>query len=87
MPDASLEEALARTEGDADASLKAAATVASSLKRLRAAARVGDLREIRRGLESAGQAIAALEQQFATRRMDGISTRRPISPVVPTSRS
>ena len=65
MPDARLEEALARTEGDAEASLKAAAAVASSLKRLRAAARVGDLREIRRGLQSAGLAIAALEQQFA----------------------
>jgi hypothetical protein len=65
MPDASLEEALARTESDADASLKAASTVASSLKRLRAAARSGDLREIRRGLDVAGQAVAALEQQLA----------------------
>ena len=65
MPDKSLEEALTRTESDAEASLKAAAAVASSLKRLRAAARVGDLREIRRGLESAGQAIAVLQQQYA----------------------
>ncbi len=65
MPDASLEEALARTEGDAEASLKAASGVAASLKRLRAAARSGDLREIRRGLDAAGQAIAVLDQQFA----------------------
>jgi hypothetical protein len=65
MPDASLEDALARTEGDADASLKAASTVASSLKRLRAAARAGDLREVRRGLDSSSQAVAALEQQLA----------------------
>lgn len=65
MPDASLEEALARTEGDAEASLKASSAVAASLKRLRSAARAGDFREIRRSLESAGQAIAALDQQLA----------------------
>jgi hypothetical protein len=65
MPDASLEEALARTESDAEASLKAVSTVTSALKRLRAAARAGDLREIRRWLDSSGQAVAALDQQVA----------------------
>lgn len=65
MPSETLEDALARTESDADSSLKAASAVATSLKRLRAATRVGDLREIRRALEAAEQSIAALRQQFA----------------------
>ncbi len=65
MPDSNLESALARTEGDADSCLTAASGVATSLKRLRTAARAGNLREIRRGLEAAEQSIAALGQQFA----------------------
>ncbi len=65
MPSPSLEDALARTESDAESALKAASAVAVSLKRLRGATRVGDLREIRRAMDAAEQSIAALRQQFA----------------------
>src|SRR5450756_186717 len=65
MSSSSLEEALARTESDADSSLKAASAVAASLKRLRSAARAGTLREVRRTMEAAEQSISALRQQFA----------------------
>ena len=61
----SLEEALARTESDADAVLKAAAAVTKSVKRLRSAAQVGNLRELGPTIGAAEQAIAALRQQFA----------------------
>lgn len=65
MPSASLEDALARTESDADSSLKAASAATTSLKRLRAATRAGDLREIRRTMDAAEQAVATLRQQVA----------------------
>lgn len=65
MAGSSLEDALARTESDADSSVNAASAVATSLKRLRAAARAGSLREIRRSMEAAEQSITALRQQFA----------------------
>lgn len=65
MPIATLEDALARAESDADSSLKAASAVVVSLKRLRAATRTGDLREVRRAMESAQQSIVALGQQFS----------------------
>ncbi len=65
MPSSSLEEALYRTESDADSSLKAASAVTASLKKLRAATRAGTLRDVRRTMEAAEQAIAALRQQFA----------------------
>ena len=61
----SLEKALAKTESDADAAFKAATTTVSSLKKFRAAAHSGDLRELRKTIEVADQAIAALRQQFA----------------------
>lgn len=61
---ASLETALARTESDADAALKAAGVVTKALKKLHAAAHTGDLRELRRIMETADQAITALRQQF-----------------------
>ena len=61
----SLEKALAKTQSDADAALKAAAAVSTAVKRLRAAAQVGNLREMRPSITSAEQAIAALRQQFA----------------------
>lgn len=61
----SLEEALAKTESDADAACKAATTTVSSLKKFRAAAHSGDLRELRKTIEAADQAITALRQQFA----------------------
>lgn len=65
MSSPTLEEALARTESDADSSLKAASAVTASLKKLRAAARAGTLRDVRRTMEAAEQSIAALRQQFA----------------------
>lgn len=61
----SLEKALAKTESDADAAFKAATTTVSSLKKFRAAAHSGDLRELRKTIEAADQAITALRQQFA----------------------
>jgi len=61
----SLEEALAKTESDADAAFKAATTTVSSLKKFRAAAHSGDLRELRKTIAAADQAITALRQQFA----------------------
>jgi len=63
--DVSLEKALAKTESDADAAFKAATTTVSSLKKFRAAAHSGDLRELRKTIEAADQAITALRQQFA----------------------
>lgn len=62
----SLEKALAKTESDADAAFKAATTTVSSLKKFRAAAHSGDLRELRKTIEAADQAITALRQQFAS---------------------
>lgn len=60
-----LEKALAKTETDVDATLKAANSVVSSLKRFRAVIKTGSLRELRKTIESAEQAIAALKQQFS----------------------
>jgi hypothetical protein len=60
-----LEKALAKTESDADAAFKAATTTVSSLKKFRAAAHSGDLRELRKTIEAADQAVTALRQQFA----------------------
>lgn len=61
----SLEKALAKTEADADAAFKAAIATVSSLKKFRAVARSGDLRELRKTIEATDQAITALSQQFA----------------------
>jgi hypothetical protein len=61
----SLEQSLARTEADAEATLKAATVVVSSVKKFRDAAKKGNLRELHKTLESAEQAIAALRQQFS----------------------
>lgn len=61
----SLERALAKTESDAEAVLKAAAAVSTAAKRLRAAAQVGNLRALGPCITAAEQAIAALRQQFA----------------------
>jgi len=43
-----LEKALAKTEADVDATLKAANSVVSSLKRFRSAIKTGSLRELRK---------------------------------------
>lgn len=59
-----LEKALAKTENDVDATLKAANSVISSLKKIRGAVKTGSLRELKKTIENAEQAIAALKQQF-----------------------
>lgn len=61
----SLEDALAKTESDADALLKTAATLTSALKKFRAAAQTGSLRELRPALAVAESALAGVRQQFA----------------------
>lgn len=55
-----LEDALARSEADADAALKAAAAVVSQLKRAKKAAVTGALRDLERSFESAEQLAGAL---------------------------
>jgi len=61
----SLEQSLASTEADAEATLKAATSVVSSVKKFRDAAKKGNLRELHRTMDAAEQAIAALRQQFS----------------------
>lgn len=63
-----LEKALANSEADINSTLKVAATVVNSLKRLRSAIQAGSLRDLEKTMESAEQAIAALKQQFANTR-------------------
>lgn len=60
-----LEDALARTESDADALLKAASTLTSALKKFRVAAQTGNLRELRPAIAAAESALASVRQQFA----------------------
>ena len=61
----SLEQALTKTETDADAACKAATAALRSLKKFRAAAQVGNLRELQKAIEVAGQVLTDLSQQFA----------------------
>jgi len=61
----SLEEALTKTDTDAEAALKAAKAAIRSLNKFRAAAHTGDLRELRRTIDTAEQSMTALRQQFA----------------------
>ncbi len=60
----SLERALVGMEAQAEALLKTGMTAVTQVKRLRTAARSGDLKEIRKALEASDQTIAALRQQF-----------------------
>lgn len=60
----SLENALAKTESDAGVACEAATATVSALKKFRAAAKSGNLRELRKTIEAADQAIATLRQQF-----------------------
>jgi hypothetical protein len=60
-----LEEALQRTEADADASLKAAAALTKSLKRFRTLVHDGNLRELKAALSAVEQSVDALEEQIA----------------------
>jgi hypothetical protein len=62
----SLEQALAKTEDEADAACKAATAALRALKKFRAAAQVGNLRELQKTIEAAGQAITDLRHQFTT---------------------
>ena len=59
-----LEQALAKTETDADVACKAATAVLRTLKKYRAAAQTGNLRELSKLIETAGQAITELQQQL-----------------------
>ncbi len=63
-----LEQALAATETDAAATLRAAGAVMAPLRRFRTAAQMGDLHEIRSSMEAAESAMATLRQQMASAR-------------------
>ncbi len=60
----SMENALAGTEADADAAVKTAIAAVGSLKKFRTAAQMGNLRELRKTIDAAEQAINAMQQQF-----------------------
>lgn len=59
----SLEDALAKTESDADALLRAASTLTGALKRFRASAQTGNLRELQPAIAAAEGALASVRQQ------------------------
>lgn len=59
-----LEQALAKTEADATATLKAVNSMLGPLRRFRAAAKAGNLRELRSSTEAAEKAMDVLRQQF-----------------------
>lgn len=59
-----LEKALAKTQADVEATLKTAVSVVNSLKKIRINIQTGNLRDLKKTIESAEQAIAALKQQF-----------------------
>jgi hypothetical protein len=61
-----LEQALARLESDAEASLKAAAHVTAALKKVRTAAQTGNLRGLRPALGAAERAVDALAAATGT---------------------
>lgn len=60
-----LEQALGKTEADALATLKAAESAVRSIRKIRVAAKVGNLRELRASIEVADKAIGTLKQQFS----------------------
>ncbi len=66
--DGSLEAALARTENDAQNTVKAAAAVASKVKQVLKAAQDGKLRELRSSLDACETTLATLRQQIANTR-------------------
>ncbi|MBF8264415.1 MAG: hypothetical protein HW384_279 [Dehalococcoidia bacterium] len=61
-----LEKALAKTEEDANASLKAAQAVVTVLRRFHKAATLGNLRDLHNAIEAAEKAELGLRQQIAT---------------------
>ena len=60
-----LEKALAKTQADVEATLKTAGSVVNSLKKFRSNIQTGNLRDLKKTIDSAEQAIAALKQQFS----------------------
>lgn len=60
-----LEDALAKAEAGAEVAIKAAANVASALRRYRNAARQGQLRELRAATEAARRTLQTLDQEVA----------------------
>jgi hypothetical protein len=60
-----IEAAFARAEAEADAAIKSATSVLSTLKRYRSAARQGKIRDIRVAGEAARQGIGSLDAQVA----------------------
>lgn len=58
------EEALAMTEANAEATLRAATATVNSLKKFRVAVQTGNLRELRRAIEISEKAIETLRMQF-----------------------
>ena len=64
----SLEKALAKTEEDANASLKAARMAVLALRKLCNAAKSGNLKELRAAIDGTEKAELALRQQIATTR-------------------
>lgn len=60
----SFEKALAKTESEAEATLKTATAAVNSLKKFRAAVQNGNLRDLPKTIEVAEQAISILRQQF-----------------------
>lgn len=60
-----LEKALAKTEQDAEMSLKAARAVVASLAKFRNAAKLGTLKELHAAIETAEKTEALLRQQIA----------------------
>lgn len=61
----SLEEALARTESEADTALRSATAAHKAIKKARSTAHMGNLRELRPALVAADQAVATLQAQLA----------------------
>jgi hypothetical protein len=61
----SLEEALAKTESEADLALKAATAAVGSIKKFRTAAKTGNLAELRKTIAATEEAVASLSQQVA----------------------
>ncbi len=61
----SLEEALSKTQADAVQTLEAVGQAARQLRKLSAAARTGNLRDLRRAFDAADQSLGDLRQQFA----------------------
>ena len=60
-----LEQALAKTQADAAATLSAANAVAGALRKFHTAAKVGNLRDLHSSIEAAEKTMAILRQQFA----------------------